>query len=178
MSMNRRNVLLGLGTAAVGSGAMFGSGAFTTFEAERNFNITVANDDTALVGLDANDDLDVVTNEGSTGGGENELDVDLQDVNKGSTLELGNPDDPGEEEAFMLSNNGDTDIEVTVDGPNGVDFKVEDAYTDPEVDGDDLTTGTALEVDASAEVAIRATIGNSDLDSDMVLTAEPTDALE
>lgn len=51
MDMNRRKVLLGMGTAAIGSGAAFGSGAFTQMTADRSASITVQNDANGLVAL-------------------------------------------------------------------------------------------------------------------------------
>ena len=49
--MNRRNVLLGLGTAAAGSGIVFGSGAFTQVEAQRSIDISVNNDSASAVSI-------------------------------------------------------------------------------------------------------------------------------
>ena len=51
--MNRRNVLLGLGTAAAGSGIVFGSGAFTQLEADREVDISVEGDPEGQLGLTA-----------------------------------------------------------------------------------------------------------------------------
>jgi len=41
MGMNRRNVLTGLGGLAIGGGALFGSGAFTSVEAARDVEVNV-----------------------------------------------------------------------------------------------------------------------------------------
>ncbi len=49
MKMNRRNVLVGIGTAAVGSGVALGSGAFTQVEATRNVNLNTSNDASATL---------------------------------------------------------------------------------------------------------------------------------
>lgn len=51
MSMNRRSVLLGLGTAAAGSGVVFGSGAFTQTSADRDVDLAFADDDKAALAL-------------------------------------------------------------------------------------------------------------------------------
>jgi len=53
--MKRRTVLIGLGTAIAGGGAVLGTGAFTTVEAEREVSVNVAEDSQALVGIDVND---------------------------------------------------------------------------------------------------------------------------
>jgi hypothetical protein len=52
--MKRRTVLFGLGTAAAGSAAAFGSGAFTSLRAERQVNIAVSNDSDASLIIEAN----------------------------------------------------------------------------------------------------------------------------
>jgi hypothetical protein len=51
--MKRRNVLLGLGTAAAGSGMVFGSGAFTQVSAERTISIEVDDDNNSSVGIES-----------------------------------------------------------------------------------------------------------------------------
>ncbi|QLK24319.1 hypothetical protein HYG81_08995 [Natrinema zhouii] len=51
MRMNRRNVLVGLGTIVAGGGAALGTGAFSNVEAERDATINVANDSNAFLGL-------------------------------------------------------------------------------------------------------------------------------
>jgi len=43
--MNRRNVLTGLGGLAIGGGALFGTGAFTSVEAERTVEVNVIGPD-------------------------------------------------------------------------------------------------------------------------------------
>ncbi|THE65216.1 hypothetical protein D8Y22_08360 [Salinadaptatus halalkaliphilus] len=43
--MNRRNVLVGLGTIVAGGGAALGSGAFSTAEATRDLDVNVVTDD-------------------------------------------------------------------------------------------------------------------------------------
>lgn len=52
MALNRRKVLLGLGMAAAGTGAAFGSGAFTQIDADRTFVVDIENDSGGFVALD------------------------------------------------------------------------------------------------------------------------------
>ena len=47
--MKRRVLLAGLGTASIGVGAAFGSGAFTSIEADRDVELNVENDDSAQI---------------------------------------------------------------------------------------------------------------------------------
>lgn len=49
--MKRRTFVLGLGTTATGSGAMIGSGAFSSAEAERTVSVETANDSDAYLAL-------------------------------------------------------------------------------------------------------------------------------
>ncbi|WP_135365695.1 hypothetical protein [Halosimplex halophilum] len=49
--MNRRQALIGIGSLAVGSGAALGSGAFTSVEADRTVDVTLADDSAALLGI-------------------------------------------------------------------------------------------------------------------------------
>ncbi len=48
---NRRSVLVGLGGLVAGGGALIGTGAFTTVEAERTVSVSTAGDGSAFLGL-------------------------------------------------------------------------------------------------------------------------------
>ena len=138
--MNRRNVLLGLGTAAAGSGIVFGSGAFTQVQAERDLTIGIDDDSNALLELNPNDDLASVFQASDTG----ELVIDTRELssgnegfNVGSTVLIGetetdlvnrNPQDAtvvsdlssgsGTGAAFQLINN----FENTADSDDEIDI--------------------------------------------------------
>ena len=85
--MNRRNVLLGLGTAAAGSGIVFGSGAFTQVAAEREVSVSVDADDAGDAVLTFDDErsgaVDVDTGEASITVG------DVVDINQNSVAAVG-----------------------------------------------------------------------------------------
>jgi len=51
--MNRRNVIIGMGGLAVGGGALVGTGAFDTVEAERTVSVETAGDADAFLALEA-----------------------------------------------------------------------------------------------------------------------------
>lgn len=53
MPMKRRKIIFGLGTAVAGGASLFGSGAFTSVEAERNFTVSVVQDSEAFLKMDA-----------------------------------------------------------------------------------------------------------------------------
>ncbi len=50
--MQRRNFLVGIGSASVGGSALLGSGAFSRVESHRNVTVEVAEDPSAYLGLD------------------------------------------------------------------------------------------------------------------------------
>lgn len=51
--MQRRNLLAAIGSAAAGSAAAMGTGAFTSVSADRSVSVAVEGDKSALLGLDA-----------------------------------------------------------------------------------------------------------------------------
>jgi len=57
--MNRRNVLTGLGGLAISGGALFGTGAFTSVEAERTVEVNVVTGDD-VPGVPADDDAGAI----------------------------------------------------------------------------------------------------------------------
>ncbi|WP_440770952.1 hypothetical protein [Natronorubrum sp. DTA28] len=100
MRMNRRNVLVGLGTIVAGGGAALGTGAFSSVSADREVDINVQGDSAGLLGLE-------ITND--TLGGENEDDTiifDLDDLNVDATTEFTG--------AFEISNNGSSPFSVEI----------------------------------------------------------------
>ncbi|WP_336337433.1 TafE family fimbrial adapter protein [Haloarcula brevis] len=99
--MNRRGFLLGIGAASVGTGAVFGSGAFTSIEADRNVDLNVTGDAgsaqvgfdagsgaTGIVGTDSNESVDIIEfeetdlNERAETTFENALEVDNNSASK------------------------------------------------------------------------------------------------
>ena len=103
VNMNRRNVLLGLGTAAAGSGAVFGSGAFTQVQADRDVSINVTGDNNALLGIEPTDNAALARRSGA----EVVFDNLPTGANVNSTLGLG--------AELVLTNNGDDPVYVFID---------------------------------------------------------------
>lgn len=124
MRLNRRNVLIGIGTVAVGSGAALGSGAFTQVSAERTMSVDVAGDANAFLALTANAATGAVTNSG--GPSSNELQVDLSTsfasgdgVNDGALTSIGQLDSMTSPSSvttagFTITNNGNVPVDVSV----------------------------------------------------------------
>ncbi|TKX44624.1 hypothetical protein [Halorubrum sp. ARQ200] len=79
MRLNRRKMLIGLGGVSASSGALMGTGAFTSVEAERTLSVETAGDASALLGLESTDkpngEYTELTSEGT-------VEVTLDTVNK------------------------------------------------------------------------------------------------
>lgn len=86
MRMNRRNVLIGLGSITTGAGAIFGSGAFTQVEADRSANFTVTNDGSAILGLSGDGDYVSETDTGTAGASTIEFNFDSLNDDAASTF--------------------------------------------------------------------------------------------
>ena len=178
--MNRRNVLLGLGTAAAGSGIVFGSGAFTQIEAERAVEIEIEADDETANEVTFTDEADNVEVDGSTGLlsiGNNaefpqaeEIDFGEFGVDDGMdpaafTIEL---EDADLQEDDTVTVTGDD----TPDGADGIFVSVSDASDDFNEGGDEEgSAGDVVELtvdstpSGSEEVDVAVRIENTD-DSD------------
>lgn len=116
--MKRRSVLAGLGASVAGSALLFGSGAFTQVEADRNLSIGVDEDSNALLALEPGTSVASVYADSDSG----ELVVDTSKLSGndegfgvGSTVQIGRTEtDFGDEviaslsdAAFKLTNNFD-----------------------------------------------------------------------
>ena len=144
MAMNRRNVLIGLGTVAAGGGAVLGTGAFSQVEAERTVNVGVSGDASAAVELTANTSVDGVTQDGS--GANNELSIKLTNVNDGALTSIGVVNDinsPGsvDTQAFTIGNGTSSPYDIEVNDATDLQFWAE---IDTEGGGtaQDITTNT------------------------------------
>ena len=139
--MNRRNVLIGLTAAATGSSVVFGSGAFTQVEAERNITIRVSEDSSALLKLDAGSNVESVYKDGSTGKLVSDADElsgsgEEQGFNVNATAQIGSTKDnlpgPGSATvsdstngyAFKLTNQFDT-VAGSDNGNNEIDIEID-----------------------------------------------------
>ena len=154
--MNRRKFMLGLGGTVAGSAAVLGSGAFTSFNADRTASVSVAGDSTAFLGLDA------ATTAGSYEGtitsnlvqmnGDSELEITLDGtvsdgdgVNDEATMQFGeitNGDAPDPRPADGTTEAGDNDAVAFV-GFNQFDQTIDLTVTD---DGDSTGTADILEL--------------------------------
>ncbi len=82
--MNRRNFLIGAGSAAIGGSALLGSGAFSRVESHRSMTVQIANDPNAYLGMDDCMDSDGTETPNSSYAQLDEfghLEVDMTDTN-------------------------------------------------------------------------------------------------
>jgi len=69
-TMQRRNLLIGMGSIAAGGAATIGTGAFTSVQADRSVQVAVADDDEAFLSIEGNDTNNgnqYVTSDGTSG---------------------------------------------------------------------------------------------------------------
>jgi len=131
MDMNRRSVLIGIGTAAVSTGAVFGSGAFTQVEADRTVSVAVADDSNAHVGLVDNADVSAATTDGN-GDLQIQLDGSLHTsgdgVNRNAAIRVSNESSPSGvnstisaelDNAFKIVNNADNAVSIDIEVDSG-----------------------------------------------------------
>jgi len=120
-----------MGTAAAGAGAVFGSGAFTQVQTERDLTIGVDKDSSALLELSANSGVASVANGDNgklvinTDRLSSEDEANSQGFAVGSTVDIGGIDETGDvssgEEAFSITNNfddvgdGNANLDVGID---------------------------------------------------------------
>ena len=154
--MNRRNVLLGLGTAAAGSGVVFGSGALTSLNADRDVDIEIVDATDGLLGIE----LDTGDSEFFTDEGEEVFAIDDD-----GTLEVQAPDrdepvNVGEDDSLTLTANprdatDDDDIGVAIEAKDSEGEAVNDEDNVPvEFSGDENLVEEALDENADSEDAV------------------------
>jgi hypothetical protein len=103
---NRRKFLAGLGALASGSAAAVGTGAFTSVQAQRAVDVSVATDANSYLSLQA-------TGDRATTDSNNQLKIDLASSNNGS--QGLNPDARSAfTDIFTIKNQGDNDVLIAV----------------------------------------------------------------
>jgi hypothetical protein len=123
MKMNRRNALIGLGAIATGGGAVFGSGAFSTVDADRSVSVTLANDTNANLQLevDPNNSHSGIS-DGSPNGTNSQtiISLNVTGVNDDASTTFNG--------ALRITNNGASNPTVTVSidesGVGGISFTI------------------------------------------------------
>lgn len=129
MTMNRRNVLIGLGATAAGGGAILGSGAFSQVIAERSVSATVVADDSgnANLGLSPNN-TDIATMNG------NQLELSVDSLNENAKTVF--------DTVFTIDNNGPNGVGIQITPYDSTDTEITDgslSFTS-DASGHDLTS--------------------------------------
>lgn len=159
MPVTRRQVLIGMGAVVGGAGAVAATGAFDQVEAQRNFELEVAGDAAALLGLEAVNDQIVHESGGGAGGNDIiafELAAD-KGLNENATT--------GFFDAFRITNNGSNEVNISIDtgDADGVSFMVEADDLDSLNEEVDLADGDganwAAGEDALVDIFIDTTPG-------------------
>jgi len=172
---SRRSVLIGLGGVVAGGGALIGTGAFTTVEAQRTVSVQTAGDASAFLGLEAADRPDNSTSaptdsaganqdEYVSGGGDSPIQINL-DGNSEGAAGLNQDAKTTFRNLVAVTNNGTQDI-------NSITLKIEPdagSFSDEPfgvtVDDD----GTPITVDNADEI-LGATGNNSNDPTSTALT--------
>ena len=137
MKLNRRNTLIGLGSLVAGSGALIGTGAFSSVEADRSVTVNTAGDGAANIQLSAKSPEATVS--------DGTLSVDLSKINFDAVTDFG--------EVFGITNNtaGSSDInvhlEVGGDDSTGATVnggKIENTFDGQTVEIDFTASGTSF----------------------------------
>lgn len=114
MKMNRRNALLGLGAIATGGGALFGSGAFSSVEADRTMTVGFSSDSTAELKLTPTSTYASETS-GTGTNSQNVLELSFSNLNDDAVSEFDgvfqveNNDSDGTSHDVYVKNAGDVD---------------------------------------------------------------------
>jgi len=169
--MQRRNLLIGMGSLTVGGAATIGTGAFTSVEAERSVTVDVAGDSNAYLGLQptTGPNSDYVHKEngqvkialsGSDNGGKG--------FNKNAVTEI--------DEMLKVTNQGTQTIYFWIEHPDSDPFNVDNFwfYTDDSPstklhngdagDGNDYQV-LALSPGESAKLGVKADFGDVSTDA-------------
>ncbi|THE65214.1 hypothetical protein D8Y22_08350 [Salinadaptatus halalkaliphilus] len=168
--MNRRNVLVGLGTIVAGGGAALGTGAFSTVTAERTVSVETAGDSDAFLALTAAEGAeDYVDTDGDT----IEIDIggDGDGINQDALTRF--------EELVEITNNGTNSVDISasiVESSDEADVLtlIEEFGEDNSLGGTESTTfGLAIEL-REAEVGSGTSYDEGDLTDDFDPTIEIT----
>lgn len=175
--MQRRKFVIGMGALTSGAAAAVGSGAFSSVTATRDVDVSVADDASAYLRLEATDgaNADYVTDDGNGG----TLSIDLSPSNDGVTGggEGINPDAVTRiDDLFAVENQGTQTVDVALsksgDHAGLVGFFPDDrAYSGDSLSTSPLTLGAGDEATISLEVdTVDSGLGDGDelLDSVIV----------
>jgi hypothetical protein len=108
MKLTRRNALIGLGSLVAGSGALVGTGAFSSVEANRTVNIGSAGDTSALLNIESGSGASAGEITGTDSSGNvSQFQLTADDLNGDAVTEFN--------KAIKITNTGAEDVGLYVD---------------------------------------------------------------
>lgn len=154
MGLSRRNTIVGIATLAVGAGVIGGSGAFDSVEADRSFEVGVTGDSSALLGLEATNEIIASTQSG--GSGENDIIYfRISEEESGGDASLNENATTVFFDAMRVTNNGNKTVTLSFlfeGGIEGVSFTLaternDSDRTDLVNTGYDISPGDSISLD-------------------------------
>jgi hypothetical protein len=142
MKLSRRNALIGLGSLVAGSGALVGTGAFSSVEADRTVDISSAGDGSALLQIDSGDGASASEITGTdTDGNVDQFQLTADDLNGDAVTEFNR--------AIKITNNGAENVGLYVDDTSTSNIGA-DEELDIESSGNSTIIGSGNSVDLSS----------------------------
>ncbi|WP_436346020.1 hypothetical protein [Natronorubrum sp. FCH18a] len=176
MRMNRRNVLVGLGTIVAGGGAALGTGAFSSVDADRTIGVQVEDDSSAYIQFRTADtasgtlaNQEYVTTESGTNGN-SIIRFDFDGAGGGTNGEgLNEEAVTSFDDLFEIGNESGEEIEIgyEVEGTSAITFYDQ---SDSDIDGESIVDEGDLIV--GIEIDTRESIGDGE--TSVTFTATPT----
>ena len=116
MRLNRRSVLLGLGTISATVGGAFGSGAFSSVEATRTVELNTSGDSSSLLSFEQNPNNsstanNIITTESVGSSSNNVIKIKQTDLNERATTRF--------VDVLRVTNNGNKEVYVSVNDDGG-----------------------------------------------------------
>lgn len=152
MRISRRKTLIGLAAIFGGGGAISGTGAFSSVEADRTVSVNTSGDSSAALGLSGNDNSIVGT---ESLNGNDVLTIENTQINERSRTSFDN--------AFSVSNNSSDNVEFYVSSAGGIE--VQDNSGNPvnvldfEFDGSSIVgSGNAVSISTGSAVDVSVVI--------------------
>jgi len=161
MKSNRRSVLIGLGALTVGGGAVFGTGAFSSVEAERSVSVSTTGDGDALLAFDVE-----TTFNGVDDGGEDVVEFNFGDGDNGGN-DLNQDAETTFDDVLEVTNNGNDGVVLSIDES---EEPVPDALTFETASAGDLADGVDIPDGESENITVIIDLDSHDAPENTDLT--------
>lgn len=154
MKLTRRNALIGLGSLVAGSGALVGTGAFSSVEANRTVSIGSAGDTSALLKIESGSGASAGEITGTdTTGNVDQFELSGSNLNGDAVTEFN--------KAIKITNTGAEDVGLYVDDTtsdigSSEELDIEDSGSDSTIIGSgnsvDLKSSNSVELDVVVDL--------------------------